>query len=97
MTSFKKMTLTKAQSRWGSLIPEPALEAHVTSWWHLLVSVPLVGLFVLLIVSLSIWSNESRVVPYLVGVSVDLSGARVWAISLNLAPDLRSWIARRPA
>jgi len=70
VTSFKETTLTRIRSRWGTAVPQPGLEAYVTSWWHLLVSVPSVGLFNLLVVSLATWSNVSLGVPYLVGLGV---------------------------
>ena len=70
MASFEKTSLTKARSRCGTAIPGPGLEVFVMSLWRLFVSVPSVGLFVLLVVTFSIWSNEARVVPYEVGVGL---------------------------
>jgi hypothetical protein len=74
VNSFKETTRAKARSRWGTVVPEPGLEAYVTSWWRLLVSIPSVLVVNSLVVLLSILLDESLGMPYeaVVGLSMVL-------------------------
>lgn len=82
MTGMKESFLAKARARWSPAVPEAGLDGYIAAWWHLFLSVPVVGVIAVLVVGLGVWSE---------GSSDDPNMASVAGIAIGLVAATSSW------
>ncbi len=79
----------RAESRWGSVIPQPGLARYVQSLWRFFVAVPVVMLFCTAIVVLGVVAAGPWGLPHtaVMGVVVAINAAAImsWAFLFHRA------------